>query len=70
MKGLDPDYKGFRGFGSEPDRLGKTPLEPVICTVCDRKRNVPRGIAMEQREGYVCVNCKTEKETKKDFKGR
>ena len=57
MKRLDPDYKGFRGLASEPDRPGKTPLEAAICTVCGRKRNVPRGVAAEQGERFVCAAC-------------
>lgn len=57
MKRLDPDYKGFRGHGSEPSLPGNVPLEQVTCSVCGRKRNVPRGIAVEQGEGYVCSRC-------------
>ena len=60
MRRLDPDYKGFRGSASEPSRAGKTPLEPVHCSVCGRKRNVPRGIAREQGDRYVCANCEQE----------
>ena len=63
MKGLDPDYKGFRGFQSEPDRPGKTPLDAVTCTVCGRKRNVPRGVAVDQRESFVCATCQAEGRT-------
>jgi len=57
MTRLDPDYKGFRGFGSEPSRRGKTPLEPATCTVCGRTRNVARGVALEQGDDYVCSRC-------------
>ena len=60
MKRLDPDYKGFRGHSNEPTRPGKTPLEAVTCRVCGRKRNVARGIALEQRENYVCSTCTDE----------
>ena len=63
MKRLDPDYKGFRGRASEPNRPGRTPLEAVTCRVCGRKRNVPRGIALEQGENYVCSRCVDEGET-------
>ena len=60
MKRLDPDYKGFRGFQKEPDRTGQTPLEAVTCTVCGRKRNVARGIALEQGDSFVCLSCGAE----------
>ena len=57
MKRLDPDYSGFRGFSREPDRSGSAPLESVICVVCGRKRNVPRGVALERSEHFVCTSC-------------
>ena len=60
MRGLDPDYRGFRGHGSEPSRAGNAPLEPVTCTVCGRKRNVPRGVAIADRDSYVCSRCADE----------
>ena len=60
MKRLDPDYHGFRGHAEEPSRPGKVPLEAVTCCVCSRKRNVPRGIALEQGDSYVCARCQGE----------
>ena len=57
MKGLDPDYQGFRGHADEPSNQGKAPLESMVCTVCGRKRNVARGVAQEQGESYVCATC-------------
>ena len=57
MKRKDPDYKGFRGFINEPDRPGKTLLEAVTCSVCGCKRNVPRGLAVEQGDAFVCRRC-------------
>ncbi len=57
MKRLDPDHRGFRGSAHESDRPGKAPLEPVICSVCGRRRNVPRGIALEQGDAFVCQRC-------------
>lgn len=60
MKRMNPDYKGFRGYRNEPNRRGKTPLEAVTCSVCGRKRNVPRGIAQERGDSYVCSMCEDE----------
>ncbi len=56
MQRMDPDYRGFRGYAQEPSQ-GNVPLESVNCTVCGRTRNVPRGIAVEQRASYVCSSC-------------
>ncbi len=60
MKRLDPDYRGFRGYQKEPSQPGGAPLEGVVCRVCGRKRNVPRGIAVAQRDSYVCAACRDE----------
>ena len=70
MKRLDPDYRGFRGFEREPDRPGNAPLEPVTCRICLRKRNVPRGIAEERREDYVCSTCAQEPEVLDELEAR
>jgi hypothetical protein len=55
---LNPDYKGFRGGmgGAGVD----APLETIICSICGRRRNVAIGIALEQRESYVCLSCREE----------
>ena len=68
MKRLDPDYKGFRGRGNEPDRPGNAPLESVTCNVCGRKRNVARGIALEQGADYVCATCREEDKAPEESK--
>lgn len=57
MKRLDSEYTGFRGFASEPGRSGTAALEAVVCRVCGRKRNVPRKIAQERGDRYVCGSC-------------
>ena len=60
MRRLDPDYRGFRGHGEEPSRPGRVPLERATCKACGRTRNVPRGIALEQGDEYVCSSCTDE----------
>jgi len=62
MQRMDPDYRGFRGYAQEPSQ-GNVPLESVNCTVCGRTRNIPRGIAVEQRDSYVCSSCLEEQST-------
>lgn len=56
-KRVNPDYAGFRGYEKEPDRPGQTPTQAVACSVCGRKRNVPRGVAQEAGDQYVCLSC-------------
>ena len=60
MRRLNPDYRGFRGYGNEADRPGKTPLVAVTCTLCGRKRNVPAGVAAEQGDAFICSTCREE----------
>ena len=61
MRRMDPDYRGFRGHAAEPSE-GNVPLESVSCLICGRTRNVPRGIAVEQKDSYVCSSCLEEQE--------
>ena len=56
MRRMDPGYRGFRGYSSEP-RAVVEPLEPVPCTACGRTRNVPQSVANEQRDTFVCSRC-------------
>jgi len=60
MKRLSPEYLGFRGHNLEPDMPEQVSLQSVTCTVCERKRNVPLGVAVEQEGQYVCQNCREE----------
>ena len=70
MKGLNPDYRGFRGYDEEPTRTGNTPLQAITCSICGRRRNVPLGIAEEQGDNYVCMSCSEgEEETQQDESG-
>lgn len=60
MKRLNPDYRGFRGYTAEPTQPGNTPLQSVVCAICGRRRNVPLGVAMEQKDRFVCQQCRDE----------
>ena len=57
MMRLNPNYKGFRGYDEEPTRRGNTPMEAITCTRCGRKRNVPLGVALEEKDNYICLSC-------------
>lgn len=62
MKRLNPEYKGFRGYGQEATEAENTPLRAVTCSKCGRRRNIAVGIATEQGEDYVCLSCQEEAE--------
>ena len=58
MKEQNPEYTGFRGA----DTVVATPppppvLESVVCSVCNRRRNVPVETLPEDRSSFVCLRC-------------
>ena len=56
LKEQNPDYVGFRGQNTAPARPASN-LETVLCTVCQRKRNVPSHTLPEDRSTFVCLRC-------------
>ncbi|MSQ14151.1 MAG: hypothetical protein EXR47_08550 [Dehalococcoidia bacterium] len=64
MKARDPNYVGFRGHEKEPTKPGSVRLVAVTCSVCQRKRNVPEGIALSAGDAYVCSSCEEEEAAK------
>ena len=55
-KQQNTDYVGFRGMGpvAAPAPVA---LESVVCSVCQRKRNVEVDTLPEDRSTFVCMNC-------------
>ena len=66
MRSLDASYAGFRGYDKEPTRPGNVRLVAVTCSVCQRKRNVPEGTALQAGEQYVCSSCQEESRLHRD----
>lgn len=64
MRSLDPNYVGFRGYAKEPTRPGNVRLVAMTCTVCQRKRNVPEGMALQAGDTFVCSSCQEEQAAK------
>ncbi|MBI2935777.1 MAG: hypothetical protein HYY31_03075 [Chloroflexi bacterium] len=58
MRRLDPGYPGFRGPEKEPTRPGNLVLVSVVCSICQRKRNIPPGMVPQRTEEYVCLSCR------------
>ena len=56
LKQHNPEYVGFRGAGTITAKA-QAPLESAICSVCNRKRNVPSDSVPEDRGSYVCARC-------------
>lgn len=59
LKAQNSDYRGFRG----PDTQTAKPadvLETVVCSNCNRKRNVPVTSLPDDRASFVCRVCQEE----------
>ena len=56
LKEQNPGYVGFRGANTAPARPAAN-LETVVCSVCNRKRNVDRNSLPADRSEYVCLAC-------------
>ena len=59
LKGENPDYGGFRGLETVTTRAAPV-TETVVCSVCNRKRNVAVDSLPEDRSTYVCLRCQDE----------
>lgn len=53
----NPDYVGYRGLDTVITRVPSPATEPVVCSVCNRKRNVASDSLPEDVSAYVCLSC-------------
>ncbi len=51
------DYVGFRGANTVTTRAPSPATETVVCSVCNRKRNVASDSIPEDVSTYVCLRC-------------
>ena len=56
----NPDYVGFRGGNTVITRVAPPTTETVVCSVCNRKRNVASDSLPEDISAYVCLRCQDE----------
>jgi hypothetical protein len=54
----NPDYVGYRGLDTVTITQAPSPhTETVICSVCNRKRNVASDSLPEDVSAFVCLRC-------------
>ncbi len=54
----NPDYVGYRGLDTVTDTQAPSPaMETVVCSVCNRRRNVASDSLPEDVSTYVCLRC-------------
>ena len=56
LREQNPNYVGFRGANTAPARPAPS-LETMVCSVCNRKRNVDSHSLPADRSEYVCLRC-------------
>ena len=57
LQEANPDYVGFRGRNTVTTRATPPAMETVVCSVCNRKRNVATDSLPEDVSTYVCLRC-------------
>ncbi|MFQ6029855.1 MAG: hypothetical protein ACE5Q6_20455 [Dehalococcoidia bacterium] len=58
LKEQNPDYVGFRGGDTAAVTAAAAPqLVMAVCSVCQRRRNVPEASLPEDRDTFVCLQC-------------
>ena len=62
LKQQNPDYVGFRGANTVKEKPPPA-LESVVCSVCQRRRNVASDLLPEDRSSFVCLTCQEEQAT-------
>ncbi len=54
----NPDYVGYRGLDTVTVTQAPSPqTETVVCSVCNRKRNVASDSLPEDVSTFVCLSC-------------
>jgi len=65
LRDSNPDYVGYRGkeTAAAQVRLPETETETVVCSVCNRKRNVDSDNLPEDVSTFVCLRCQEDAES-------
>ena len=57
----NPGYAGYRGPNNAVTERASSPAtETVVCSSCNRRRNVASDSLPEDRSSYVCLRCQDE----------
>ena len=57
LQEANPDYVGFRGNNTVITRVTPPTTVSVVCSVCNRRRNVATDSLPEDVSTYVCLRC-------------
>ncbi|MCH8800046.1 MAG: hypothetical protein IH963_03980 [Chloroflexi bacterium] len=57
LRDVNPDYVGYRGTDMVITQPSSPATETVVCSVCNRKRNVASDSLPEDISTFVCLRC-------------
>ncbi|HIN35360.1 MAG TPA: hypothetical protein EYM75_06405 [Dehalococcoidia bacterium] len=63
LKDGNPDYVGYRGKETVTVQAPLPETETVVCSVCNRKRNVDSDSLPEDVSAFVCLRCQEDAES-------
>ena len=60
LRERNPGYVGYRGLDAltAPPPSAESETEAVVCSVCQRKRNVASKHLPEDLRSFVCLRCR------------
>ena len=63
LRDSNPDYVGYRGKEAATVQAPQPETETVVCSVCNRKRNVDSDSLPEDVSTFVCLRCQEDAES-------
>jgi len=57
LRDSNPEYVGYRGKETATAQTPLSETETVVCSVCNRKRNVDSDSLPEDVSTFVCLRC-------------
>jgi len=63
LRDSNPEYVGYRGKETAKVQAPLSETETVVCSVCNRKRNVDSDSLPEDVSTFVCLRCQEDTES-------
>lgn len=63
LRDSNPDYGGYRGKETVAVQARLPETETVVCSVCNRKRNVDSDNLPDDVSTFVCLRCQEDAES-------
>ena len=63
LRDSNPDYVGYRGKETVTIQGPLPEMETVVCSVCNRKRNVDSNSLPDDVSTFMCLRCQEDAES-------